>query len=277
MAIQVKNLDFTYQPGTTSERRALKDVSLQIADGEILAIVGASGSGKSTLAQHINGAIAPPPGAVFVNGLEVKKGIPAKEVIRRVGLVFQYPEHQFFAETVQEELAYGCRNLGFAEEKIRSASSQALAALGLDDSYLFRSPFRLSGGEKRRVALASVLVMNPPILILDEPTVGLDRSGKAMISLLLRSLHSAGKTIIMIGHDLAELRDLAPRLVVMHRGALVADGDTESLLHSADMEAYGISVPQPFLPREMLQKHFPESFGSAAAQKILAFWGGDSR
>ena len=272
MAIQVKGLDFTYQPGTTSERHALRNVSLRVADGEFLAIVGASGSGKSTLAQHLNGAILPPPGKVFVNGLEAKKGISPVDLVSNVGLVFQYPEHQLFAETVREEIAYGCRNLGFAEGTMVAASRRALDAVGLDTSYLSRSPFRLSGGEKRRVALASVLAMDPPILILDEPTVGLDRSGKAMIGSVLRSLHREGKTIIVIGHDLAELRALAPRLVVMHRGAVVADGE----LSKGDLAQYGISLPQPFQPREMLQKHFPENYGSAAAKKILAFLeGGD--
>ncbi|MEE0775465.1 MAG: ATP-binding cassette domain-containing protein [Bacillota bacterium] len=277
MSIEVKHLDFTYQPGTTSERHALKDVSLRVEDGELLAIIGASGSGKSTLVQHLNGAMMPPAGTVFVNGLELKKGVAVMEMVRRVGLVFQYPEHQLFAETVGEEIAYGCHNLGFSDAETDRATKRALSAVGLEESFLSRSPFHLSGGEKRRVALASVLAMDPPILILDEPTVGLDRDGKTMVRTLLKSLHEQGRTVLLVGHDMAEICPLARRLVVMDHGAVVADGDTDMILRSGNVAQYGITMPRPFHPREKMAQRFPEDCHSEAAEKILTFLEGGSQ
>lgn len=271
MSIAITHLDFVYQPGTTSERHALRDISLTIGDGEIVGIVGASGSGKSTLIQHLNGAILPPPGTVFINGLELKKGVSNVEMVKQVGLVFQYSEHQLFAETVAEEIAYGCRNLGFSEEYIEKISEEVLTAVGLDRDYLRCSPFSLSGGEKRRVTLASMLAMDPSIYVFDEPTVGLDWKGKTMVRNLIRRLHQVEKTVLIVGHDMAEICPMVQRLVILSHGSVVSEGRTEAVLRRTDLAQYGIVMPKSFEPRKMLEQRFPEMCHSEAAGKILAF------
>ena len=225
--VVVENLSFVYHPGTPLERKALDNVSLRIAPGECLGIIGATGSGKTTLVQHFNGLLKPSSGKVYVDGVDLEsRKISLPEVRRKVGLVFQYPEHQIFEETVFAEISFVLR-----QQKALSAGEIALRvksacnAVGLEyETFRHRSPFELSGGEMRRVALAGVLVQEPRLIILDEPTVGLDGPGKREILRELRELHRSGKTVVIISHSLDDLPGLVNRLIVLEEGRIAASG-----------------------------------------------------
>ncbi len=225
--VAVENLSFVYHPGTPLERKALDHVSLRIAPGECLGIIGATGSGKTTLVQHFNGLLKPSSGKVYVEGLDLEsREVSWSELRRKVGLVFQYPEHQIFEETVFAEISFVLRQQKvLPAEEIALRVKSACDGVGLDyEAFSGRSPFELSGGEMRRVALAGVLVQEPRLIILDEPTVGLDGPGKREILRELRELHRSGKTVVIISHSVEDLTGLVDRLIVLEEGRIAASG-----------------------------------------------------
>jgi len=245
MPIEVRNVSYTYMPGTPYETKALDGVNLSIRDGERLAIVGHTGSGKSTLVQHFNGLLLPSEGDVTVNGISTREKSRLREIRRDVGMVFQYPEHQLFEETVYKDIAFGPRNLGSPEEELPERIRHAMERMELDfDRIKDRSPFELSGGQQRRAAIAGVLAMNPGILILDEPAAGLDPSGKQHMNELLLSLHAEGITIIFITHNMEEVAEIADRVVVMNKGQVYIDDTPDQVFaREDDLTEIGLGVP----------------------------------
>jgi len=226
---------------------ALRNVSLTIEDGEFVGLIGHTGSGKSTLVQHFNGLLRPTAGTVFVDGVDIfGKDVNLRKVRQKVGMVFQYPEYQLFGETVFEDVAFGPKNMGVPDAELPGRVDQALALVGLDPGLKERSPFELSGGQKRKVAIAGVLAMQPQILILDEPTAGLDPKGRDEVLSLVAYLHQKeNKTIVLVSHSMEDVARLAQRLIVMARGKIVLEGPPEVVFRQADyLEAIGLGVPQ---------------------------------
>ncbi len=248
MLIQVENLSHTYVPGTPLARVALHGVSLQVSAGERVGLVGRTGSGKSTLVQHIAGLLTPSEGQVLIDGVAVhERTTAARAARRRVGLAFQYPEDQIFEQTVFREIAFGPRNMGLNKAQIAERVRWALDMVRLDPVMESRSPFTLSGGEMRRAALASILAMRPEALILDEPTAGLDPSGRRDLFARVRAWQvESGATLILVSHNLDELARVVERVIVLDRGKVVADGPTRQVLSDgALLSAAGLDVPQP--------------------------------
>ena len=248
MPIQVEHLTHTYMTDSPFAATALEDVSLTIEDGELIGLLGHTGSGKTTLVQHLNGLLKPTSGRVVVDGLDItEKGVSLLEVRRRVGLVFQYPEYQLFEETVAKDVAFGPRNLGLSEQEVDERVRYALQEVGLVyEEIAERSPFELSGGQMRRVAIAGVLAMRPKTLILDEPTAGLDPAGRRSILGMIRELHAAGGlTVVMVSHNMDDISSLATRLVVMSRGKMVLTGTPREVFqHRELLESIGLGIPQ---------------------------------
>lgn len=248
MEIVVQSLTHIYQPETVFARTALKDVSLTIPSGSFTAIVGHTGSGKSTLVQHFNGLLRPTEGTVRVGAVEIT---PKKSDLRSlrqiVGMVFQYPEHQLFEETVEKDIAFGPRQLGWPEELVRQSVAEAARMVGLKKEQLARAPYALSGGERRRAALAGVLAMRPKVLILDEPTAGLDPRGRREILSLVERLHrEEGLTIIMVTHSMEDAARYAQQLVVMKDGRVLLTGPPEDVFAREDvLDAAGLTLPEP--------------------------------
>lgn len=248
MAIRVENITYTYGRGTPYEKTALAGVDLTIAQGEFVGIIGHTGSGKSTLIQHLNGLIHPTEGRVLVDGVDLAgKG---KEVMAKrhsVGMVFQYPEQQLFEETVAQDIAFGPKNLGCSEETVQERVKEAMDFVGLDyDTYAGRSPFRLSGGQMRRVAIAGVIAMKPDFLILDEPSAGLDPVGRREIFSQIRKWYEEGAfSVILVSHNMDDIARLATRLLVMSRGRCVLDGRPMDIFlhHRKELEEAGVDVP----------------------------------
>lgn len=248
MPIQVEHLTYTYMPESPFAAVALHDVNLTIEDGELIGLLGHTGSGKTTLVQHLNGLIKPTEGRVVVDGLDLtEKGVSLLEVRKKVGLVFQYPEYQLFEETVAKDVAFGPRNMGLGEEEINRRVRAAIERVGLDyESIAERSPFELSGGQMRRVAIAGVLAMQPRVLILDEPTAGLDPAGRRSILSMIRELHAAGDlTVIMVSHSMDDISTLATRLIVMSHGEMVLSGTPREVFTQQELLfSIGLGVPQ---------------------------------
>ncbi len=248
MSIAFHDVSYQYAPGTPWAHGALKHISFQVNNGETVGIVGHTGSGKSTLAQIATGLLKPDSGTVNVAGimLDHKVNPPRKEMIRRIGMVFQYPETQLFGETVEEDVAFGAKNRGYTPEKVARSVREAMALVGLDESYLKRSPYLLSGGEKRRVAIAGVLAMSPQILILDEPTAGLDASGRREFHQMLKAWQKReGAIILWISHDMAELAQIAKRVLVLEDGNLLWDGALAKALRQPDVwQKAGLALPK---------------------------------
>ncbi len=231
MSIIVQNLGHTYHPGTPLETRSLHDISFTFSRGTWLSIAGHTGSGKSTLAQHLNGIILPMEGEAAVDGMVLREKSPdLREIRRKVGLVFQYPEQQLFAETVYEEIAFAPRNWGVPESEVKGRVHEAVAAAGLDENLLERSPFQLSGGEKRKVAIASVLSSEPDYLVLDEPTAGLDSFSRREITELLSRLKGKGMGILLITHDLDLALSRSDAILVLDGGRQAASGTPREVL-----------------------------------------------
>src|SRR5512136_1628086 len=236
--IEVENVRFTYPNGV----EALKDVSLRINDGEFVAIMGQNGAGKTTLVKHFNGLLKPNQGRVLVDDKETTKTSVAK-LARDVGFVFQNPDHQLFSETVEEEIAFALKNFGFSEDVIEKRITWALNLLGLSE-YRKTSPFMLSGGERKRVALASVLAWDPKILILDEPTIGQDHQQKENLRQFIIQMQSQGKTIVVVTHDVEFVAECNPRVVLMREGKIVADGEGKDILTNPQaLEQSSIVLP----------------------------------
>ena len=231
MSVVIKDLSFTYMKKTPYETKALKSVSLEINKGEFVGIIGSTGSGKSTLVQHFNGLIPLQEGSLTVCDIDLSGKKPNyKEVRKKVGVVFQYPEYQLFDETVYKDVSFGPKNMGLSESEINERVEQSLTLVGIDRSDWDKSPFDLSGGQKRRVAIAGVIAMRPEMLILDEPTAGLDPAGKKDILNLVKKLQSeCSPTIVMISHNMDEISDLADKIVLMHKGELLACMPPEEL------------------------------------------------
>ncbi len=248
MPILVEHLTHTYMPGSPFASVALNDVNLTIEDGELIGLLGHTGSGKTTLVQHLNGLAKATEGRVVVDGIDLsQKGVSLLEVRRKVGLVFQYPEYQLFEETVAKDIAFGPKNLGLPADEIDRRVRHAMQQVGLDyDTIAECSPFELSGGQMRRVAIAGVLAMQPKVLILDEPTAGLDPAGRRSILTMIRDLHAAGNlTVIMVSHSMDDISTLATRLIVMSKGEMVLTGTPREVFRQQElMQSIGLGVPQ---------------------------------
>ena len=248
MIIEIKDLNYIYGIGTPFEIKALDNVNLEVEEGDFIGLIGHTGSGKSTLVQHLNGLMKPTSGDIIVDGENiVKKEANLKLLRQKVGLVFQYPEHQLFEETVYKDIAFGPKNLGLDKDEIKLRVKDAMDAVGLDFEELKdRSPFELSGGQKRRVAIAGVIAMRPKVLILDEPTAGLDPHGRDEILGEVRDLfNNTGITIILVSHSMEDVAKMVKRILVMHNGKIVMDGPTRQVFQRADeLENLGLGIPQ---------------------------------
>ena len=246
MSLILDKINYYYGKGTAFESKALKNISLSIPDGEFIGLIGHTGSGKSTLIQHMNGLIKADFGNVYYNGQDIyDKDFKMTELRRKVGLVFQYPEHQLFEEDVFSDVCFGPTNLGLARSEVELRAYNALKAVGIGDDQFYVSPFDLSGGEKRRVAIAGVLAMKPEILILDEPCAGLDPKGRDEILGMADDLHdNYGITIIIVSHSMEDLAEHAKRLLVMNEGELVMDGTARQVFsYRRELEDMGLAVP----------------------------------
>ncbi|MBC7186719.1 MAG: energy-coupling factor transporter ATPase [Calditrichaeota bacterium] len=247
MRLTLDNVSYRYRQAAPGARVALDRVSLEIKEREFVALVGPSGSGKTTLIQHFTGLLRPTAGRVLVDGQELPERGPALTALRRrIGLVFQFPELQLFEETVFDDVAFGPRRLGLSEQEIATRVEWALRAMGLDPAaFASRSPHRLSEGEKRRVAVAGVLAMDPEMLVLDEPTAGMDPASVRRIADVLRNLHDAGKTIVLVSHNIDLVYRLAQRVIVLATGRVVFDGPKEELVaHEALLVRHGLALPR---------------------------------
>lgn len=244
MPIEVRHLTHIYAPGTPFENRALDDVSFTVNDGEFVGLIGHTGSGKSTLIQHLNALMTPTSGNVLVDGADINESANRREVRRKVGLVFQYPEYQLFEETVEKDVAFGPKNQGLSEDEIRNRVREALTLVRLPETEWQKSPFELSGGQKRRAAIAGVLAMKPRILILDEPAAGLDPAGRADMRSLIRDIHLSGTTVMMVSHSMDDVARMCSRILVMNHGKLVLDGTPEAVFSNGEaLEQMGLSLP----------------------------------
>ena len=247
MSIEVKDLRYIYNPGMPGETVALDGVSFSVQDGETLSIIGHTGSGKSTLLQHLNGLLKPESGEVYVDGQCITSGkVKLTDIRRRVGLVFQYPEYQLFEETVSKDVAFGPKNLGLEGEELDLRVKAALELVGLDpDEIGESSPFELSGGQKRRVAIAGVIAMKPSVLILDEPTAGLDPEAHREILSMIETIHETlGIIIIFVSHNMADVASLSDRVMVMDHGQIILEGTPREVFsHGEKLESIGLGVP----------------------------------
>lgn len=259
MSIQLEHVTYTYGLKTPYEKTALEDVNLTIHEGEFVGIIGHTGSGKSTLVQHLNGLLHPTSGKVSVNDVDLAgKDEQVKLMRHKVGMVFQYPEHQLFEETIAKDIAFGPRNLGLGEEEIDKRVREAMAFVGLDyETYAERSPFHLSGGQMRRVAIAGVVAINPDYLILDEPSAGLDPFGREEIFDEVISLHKKkGITVVLVSHNMEDISRMASRLIVMHKGHVLLDGQPIDIFvnHRKELNEAGVDVPPLSIMLDQLAK-----------------------
>lgn len=247
MSIEVRNLTHIYNKGTAMESAAVKDVSFTLEDGSFVGLIGHTGSGKSTLIQHLNGLEVPTEGTVLFNGEDIfAEGYDLKRLRGRVGLVFQYPEYQLFEETVLKDVCFGPKNMGFSDEECKERAEAALKSLGLDESYFTRSPFELSGGEKRRAALAGILAMEPQVLILDEPTAGLDPQARTDMLELVKRLHNERHmTVLLVSHSMDDVAEYADKIMVMNDAELkYYDTPKNVFRHYKELVSFGLSVPE---------------------------------
>lgn len=245
--IRTENLTYTYSQGTPFEKTAVKDVNIEIEEGELVGIIGHTGSGKSTLIQHLNGLIKPTSGKIFIDGVDIHdKDIKLRDVRFKVGLVFQYPEYQIFEETVYKDIAFGPTNMGLDEGEIDKRVRETAKLVGIDDSLLNKSPFELSGGQKRRVAIAGVMAMRPKVLILDEPTAGLDPRGREMILGQIKHYHEeTDSTVLLVSHSMEDVARFAQKILVMNKGEVFCYDTPPAVFARADeIAAIGLSVPQ---------------------------------
>lgn len=280
MEITLEHVSHTYQPGSPFQAAALCDVSLTIRREDFLALIGHTGSGKSTLAQHINGLLRPTAGRVLLDGQDIEeKGFSKKQLRQRVGLVFQYPEHQLFEETVAKDVAFGPRNLGLSAQETADRVREALEWVGLPyDEIAEKSPFELSGGQMRRAAMAGVLAMRPEMLVLDEPAAGLDPQSREEMLQMIARLHAQGDGIVMISHSMDDVARYATRAVVMEKGRAVMEGTPAQVFRQAErLEEMGLEVPAVCRMGRALRAAgvpFPEDIfrEDDAFSALLALW-----
>jgi energy-coupling factor transport system ATP-binding protein len=248
MSVEVKNLTHTYMKDTVFEHKALNNVTLRIEDGEFVGLIGHTGSGKSTFIQHLNALLKPSSGSIIINGVDItSKGVAMKQIRQTVGLVFQYPEHQLFEETIYKDVAFGPQNLGLTEQEIEERVRESLSLVGLDfDTLKDVSPFELSGGQKRRVAIAGVLAMKPKVLILDEPTAGLDPKGRDEILGEIKKLHEKQKiTVLLVSHSMEDIANLVDRIIVMNKGQVVLTDTPRNVFKQGELlQSIGLGIPQ---------------------------------
>ena len=258
MALRLENLNFIYSRGTAYEKHALKNINLEIPDGQFIGLIGHTGSGKSTLVQHLNGLIKASSGAIYDDGKNIyDQDYQMKDLRSRVGLVFQYPEHQLFEVNVISDVQFGPKNLGLSREEIEERAVEALGHVGLDSSFYDKSPFELSGGQKRRVAIAGILAMHPKILILDEPTAGLDPKGRDELLDLIANLHEERKiTVVLVSHSMEDVANYVERIIVMNKGEILYDDAPPKVFaHDKELEQVGLSAPAVTYILQDLKEH----------------------
>jgi energy-coupling factor transport system ATP-binding protein len=260
MAIRLENVNYIYSPDSAFKKQALKDVNLTIHDGEFIGLIGHTGSGKSTLIQHLNGLVRATSGNIYFNDTDIyDEKFVMKNLRAKVGLVFQYPEHQLFEVTVMKDVCFGPHNLGLSDEECEARAKEALNLVGLKEKYWTKSPFELSGGQKRRVAIAGVIAMHPEVLILDEPTAGLDPKGRNDILGQIAALHAQKKmTVILVSHSMEDVAQYVDRIIVMSRGQVRFDDTPKNVFkHYEELEKIGLAAPQvTYLCHELRQKGF---------------------
>ncbi len=247
MALILDHVTYEYGSGTELLVRAVNDVSLVIPDGQFIGLIGHTGSGKSTLVQHLNALLKPTSGNIYYNGEDIHdKDFSKKKLRSKVGLVFQYPEHQLFETDVFADVCFGPKNLGLDRKEVELRAFEALKQVGLPDEYFYQSPFDLSGGQKRRAAIAGVLAMKPEVLILDEPTAGLDPKGRDEILGLVASIRKErGITVVLVSHSMDDVAEYVDRIIVMNRGSICYDDEPRQVFaYKEELEAMGLSVPQ---------------------------------
>ncbi|MEG0806530.1 MAG: energy-coupling factor transporter ATPase [Lachnospiraceae bacterium] len=257
MSIILNEVNYTYAPGTAFESKALKNINLTIQDGEFIGIIGHTGSGKSTLIQHLNGLMKATSGGVYFNGRDIDDGDYNKKELRsKVGLVFQYPEHQLFETTIFKDVCFGPKNQGLDDKEAGLRAFEALKNVGISEELFYQSPFELSGGQKRRVAIAGVLAMQPQVLILDEPTAGLDPKGRDEILEQVKKLHENKKiTVILVSHSMEDIAKYVERIIVMNEGTVRYDGTVQEVFHYyKELEEIGLCAPQITLVMHALQE-----------------------
>ena len=263
MSIKIEHLNYVYNAGTAYEKHALKDICLEIPHGEFVGIIGHTGSGKSTLIQHLNGLIKGSDGAIYYNGENIyEPGYDMRKLRNQVGLVFQYPEHQLFEVDVMSDVCFGPKNQGLTKEECRQRALEALHLVGLKEKYYEASPFELSGGQKRRVAIAGVLAMHPKVLVLDEPTAGLDPKGRDDILDQIAYLHKKQDlTVILVSHSMEDIARYADRIIVMNRGQVMYNERPEKVFeHYKELEEVGLAAPQvTYIMHDLKEKGLPVS------------------
>lgn len=258
MAIILDHVNYIYEEDTAMAVAALKDINLVIPDGQFIGLIGHTGSGKSTLVQHLNGLMKPTSGNVYYNGADIHDSDYDKKILRsNVGLVFQYPEHQLFEIDVFTDVCFGPKNLGLTRKEVELRAFSALKQVGIDDEYFYQSPFDLSGGQKRRIAIAGVLAMKPEVLILDEPTAGLDPKGRDEILDQIQKLHrEMGITVILVSHSMEDVAKYVERIIVMNKGGILYDDvPGEVFQHYKELEAVGLAAPEVTYIMHKLKEH----------------------
>ena len=271
MSIELRDVTYTYNPGSAYEIHALEDISLKIPDGQFIGMIGHTGSGKSTLIQHFNGLIRPTRGEVLYNGENIwEEKYNLRHLRSEVGLVFQYPEHQLFETDIITDVCFGPKNQGYSQEEAEQQARLALAQVGLPEEYYQKSPFELSGGQKKRVAIAGVLAMNPKILILDEPTAGLDPRGRDEILDEIALLHKKrGITIILVSHSMEDIAKYVERIIVMNGGKVAFDGvPKEVFSHYRELEQIGLAAPQiTYIMHELKERGLDVDTGATTVEE----------
>ncbi len=261
MSIILDKVNYIYSEGTAYESHALRNINLRIEDGEFIGIIGHTGSGKSTLIQHLNGLMQATSGGIYYNGRDIyEEDYNKKELRSKVGLVFQYPEHQLFESTIFEDVCFGPKNLGLSKKEVELRAFSALRSIGLPVEYWYQSPFELSGGQKRRVAIAGVLAMKPEVLILDEPTAGLDPKGRDEILAQVAAMHQElNMTILLVSHSMEDVANYVGRIIVMNQGSVMMDGTPREVFgRYQELEAVGLAAPQvTYLIHELKKNGIP--------------------
>ena len=271
MSIALEHVNYIYSPGTAYEKHALKDVSFEIGQGQFVGIIGHTGSGKSTLIQHLNGLIRATSGKVLYDGQNIyDEGYDMRKLRSQVGLVFQYPEYQLFEADVLSDVCFGPKNQGLSQEECEKNARESLELVGFPEKYYRQSPFELSGGQKRRAAIAGILAMHPKVLVLDEPTAGLDPKGRDEILDQIEHLHrETGMTVVLVSHSMEDIAKYVERIIVMNRGEKMLDGTPrEVFAHYRELEKVGLAAPQvTYVMHDLKERGFPVSADATSIEE----------